>query len=409
MFENLTRSFGQVMDRFRGPGKLGEAELKEGLREVRRALLEADVHFEVARDFTKKVGDQLLGADRLGSVQGSQQVVHAFHQELVALMSSDQEPLPKNPGHPMVLLLAGLQGAGKTTTAAKLGLWLRQRQNRRVLLGACDLQRPAAVDQLVKLGKQLEIDVHAETPGPGVDPVGVARRALERARNERYDALILDSAGRLHVDTDLMAEIQAVAEAAKPDATYLVLDSMTGQDAVESARAFAEVLDLYGVVLTKIDGDARGGAALSVRQVTGKPLAFLGVGERPGDLEPFDAARLANRILDMGDVVGLVEKAQELAQEEETTQDYLRMMEGRFTLEDMLGQFRTMRKMGSMKKVLGMLPGAGRMSGLLDQVDDREFARLEAALLSMTPRERLHPELLDGSRRRRIARGSGVT
>lgn len=413
MFENLTQSLGKVVDRFRGPGKLSEQDIQEGLREVRRALLEADVHFKVAKEFTEKVGQRLQDQARLAGVQGSEQVIYAFHQELTALMAGGeggdlQAPLPKNPKHPMVLLLAGLQGAGKTTTAAKLGLWLRKRQNRKVLLAACDLQRPAAVDQLVALGKQLDIDVHAETPGPGVDPQGVAERAMQAAKAGRYDALVVDSAGRLHVDEPLMAEIAGVADKVHPDATYLVLDSMTGQDAVESAKAFAEKLDLYGVVLTKLDGDARGGAALSVREVTGKPISFIGVGEKSGDLEEFHAERLASRILDMGDVVSLVEKAQEVVDEEEAAQDYMKLMEGKFTLEDLLSQFRMLKKMGSMKKVFGMLPGAGKMSGLLDNVDDREIARMEAIVLSMTPAERLHPDIIDGRRRRRIAHGCGM-
>lgn len=408
MLENLTQKFGQVLDKFRGPGKLSEAQIQEGLREVRRALLEADVHFKVAKDFTKRVGDRLLGEERISGVEGAQQVVHAFQQELTALMETDGAALPKNPGHPMVLLLAGLQGAGKTTTAAKLGLWMRKRQNRKVLLAACDLQRPAAVDQLETLGRQLDIPVHAERPTDGLDPREVARRALERAKAERFDALVVDSAGRLHVDADLMDEIAGVAEAVRPDGTYLVLDSMTGQDAVESARSFAERLDLYGVVLTKMDGDARGGAALSVREVTGTPIRFLGVGEKPGDFEEFHAERLAGRILDMGDVVGLVEQAQEVLDEERAADQYEKLMKGKLTLQDVLDQFRMVRKMGSLKKVFGMLPGMGKMSGLFESLDDRQFARQEAIVLSMTHMERLHPEILDASRRRRIARGSGV-
>ncbi|MHC4838108.1 MAG: signal recognition particle protein [Planctomycetota bacterium] len=409
MLENLTQSFGSIVDRFRGTGKLRESDIEEGMRQVRRALLEADVHFKVARDFSKRVGETLLAESRLKGVTGAQQVIGAFHQELTNLMKSDEPALPRNPGHPMVLLLAGLQGAGKTTTAAKLGLWLRQRQNRRVLLAACDLQRPGAVDQLVTLGKQLEIDVHAEDPtAKGVDPVGVAKRALAAAKEGNYDALIVDSAGRLGIDEELMAEIRAVRDQVTPDATYLVLDAMTGQDAVESAQAFSESLELHGVVLTKIDGDARGGAALSVREVTGKPISFLGVGEKPGDLEEFDPERVAGRILDMGDVVGLVEKAQEALEDEQEAIDYQRMMSGKLTMQDLLDQFRMVKKMGSMKKVLGMMPGMGKMSGLVESVDDSQIGRMEAIILSMTPSERLHPEILDGKRRRRIARGSGV-
>ena len=409
MLENLTKSFTSVLDRFKGTGKLSAADIEAGLREVRRALLEADVNFKVARDFSKAVGDQLLEEGKLKGITGGQQVIGIFQQELTRLMESDVPALPKDPGHPMVLLLAGLQGAGKTTTASKLALWMRTRQNRRVLLAACDLQRPGAVDQLVTLGKQLDIDVHAEDPTQkGVDPVGVAKRALKKAKEGNYDALIVDSAGRLHIDDSLMEEISAVHKAVKPDATYLVLDSMTGQDAVESAQSFSATLDIHGVILTKIDGDTRGGAALSVRQVTGKPISFLGVGEKPADLEEFDASRVAGRILDMGDVVDLVEKAQEAFDEEQQAVDYERMMQGKFTMQDLLDQFRMVKKMGSMKKLMGMMPGMGKMSGLLESVDDSQFGRMEAIILSMTPAERLHPEILDGKRRRRIARGSGV-
>ncbi|TAH38595.1 MAG: signal recognition particle protein [Planctomycetota bacterium] len=408
MLDNLTQRLGKVLDRFRGPGRLTPEQVQEGLREVRRALLEADVHFQVAKNFTERVGQRLLGDERIQGVSGAQQVIHAFHQELTALMLGDRPALPKNTRHPMVLLLAGLQGSGKTTTTAKLGLWLRQRQSRKVLLAACDLQRPAAVEQLVTLGKQLELDVYAETPGPGVDAPGVARRALERARSGRYDILLVDSAGRLHVDQPLMEEIAAVAVQVQPDAIYLVLDAMTGQDALESAKAFAERLDLYGIILTKLDGDARGGAALSVREVTGKAVCFAGVGEKASDLEEFHAERLASRILDMGDVVSLVEKAQEAVEEEAAEQDYARLLEGKFSLEDLLKQLRALQKMGPLKKVFGMLPGAGRMSGLLEHMDEKELRRMQAVLLSMTPRERLHPDRLDGSRKRRIARGSGA-
>ncbi len=407
MLEQLQKSLQKVVDRFRS-GQLTETDVQEGMREVRRALLEADVNVQVAKDFTQKVGARLLTGERLKSVTGAQQVIGAFHAELVELMKSDRPALPKDPRHPMVLLLAGLQGAGKTTTAAKLGLWLRKRQNRKVLLAACDLQRPGAVEQLRQLGKQLDLPVHAEDPCPGLDPVQVALRARARAVAERFDALIVDSAGRLHVDAGLMDEIAAVAGAVAPDGTYLVLDAMTGQDAVESAKAFAERLDLHGLILTKMDGDARGGAALSARAVTGRPICFLGVGEKPLDLEEFDAERIASRILDLGDVVGLVEKAQEALQEQEAVVDYQRLMSGKLTMQDLLDQFRTMQKMGSFKKVMGMMPGMGKMSGLLEQVDEQQFRRMEAIILSMTSAERLHPEILDGSRRKRIAGGAGV-
>ncbi len=407
MLEQLQKSLHKVVDRFRG-GQLTEADVQEGMREVRRALLEADVHLQVAKDFTTRVGERLLAQQRLKAVTGAQQVIGAFHAELVALMQPDRPALPKDPRHPMVLLLAGLQGAGKTTTAAKLGLWMTRRQNRKVLLAACDLQRPGAVEQLRQLGQRLDLAVHAEDPAPGVDPVGVAQRACARAARDGFDAVVVDSAGRLHVDAGLMDEIAAVAAAAHPDATYLVLDAMTGQDAVESARAFAGRLELHGLILTKMDGDARGGAALSARAVTGRPVSFLGVGEKAEDLEEFDAERVASRILDLGDVVGLVEKAQEALQEQEAAVDYQRLMSGKLTMQDLLDQFRTLQKMGSFQKVLGMMPGMGRMSGLLEQVDEKQIRRMEAIILSMTPAERLHPEILDGGRRRRISRGAGV-
>lgn len=407
MLDNLSKSFQDVLSKFRRTGKLTEVDIKEGTREVRRALLEADVHFKVAKDFAKNIGDQLLEQTKLDGVSGGQQVVAAFHKQLTDLMSHELPELPKNPGHPMVLLLAGLQGAGKTTTAAKLALHMRKTQNRKVLMAACDLQRPGAVEQLQTLGKQLEIDVYAEDPQNST-PEKVATNALKHAKKGGYDALIVDSAGRLHVDEDLMGEIKRVSDAVEPDGTYLVLDSMTGQDAVESAQTFAATLDLYGLILTKIDGDTRGGAALSVTQITGKPICFLGVGEKPSEFEKFDAERIAGRILDMGDIVGLVETAQGAFDEKEAEVDYTRMMQGKFTMQDLLDQFKMMKKMGSMKKLLGMMPGMGKMSGLLDQVDDSQFTRMEAIILSMTPSERLHPETIDGKRRRRIASGSGV-
>jgi len=408
MLENLTNSFSRVLDRFRGPGVLSEEDLQSALREARRALLEADVHFKVARGFTDRVSARLMGETKIAGVKGSEQALHAFQTELTAMMASEAPPIPSNPGHPMVLLLSGLQGAGKTTTAAKLGLWLRKRKHSKVLLAACDLQRPGAVDQLQTLGRQLDIEVYAEAVGEeGVTPEGVAARALEKAKTQRFDALIVDSAGRLHIDEDLMGELGRVHQAVSPDGTYLVLDAMTGQDAVESASAFSAQLDLHGLILTKMDGDARGGAALSIREVTGMPISFLGMGEKPNDLEEFDAERVARRILDLGDVVGLVDAAIEAVDEEKAAEDYSRMLEGQFTLVDLLDQFKMIQKMGSFKKVLGMMPGAGRMSGLLDSVDDGQFPRMEAIVLSMTMKERLHPELLDGSRRKRIARGCG--
>lgn len=405
MLENLTQSLNAALNHFKRGSKLTEKDIQEGVRKVRRALLEADVHFKVAKKIADNLSGDLLNSSKLSGVTGSQQVVGFFHKQLTELMSHESPELPKNPSHPMVILLSGLQGAGKTTTAAKLGLYMRQNQNRKVLLAACDLQRPGAIEQLQSLGAQLDIDVYSEK---GSTPVKVAENALIMAKDKGYDALIVDSAGRLHIDTALMEEINCVSETVKPDGTYLVLDSMTGQDAVESAQKFAESLDLYGLILTKIDGDTRGGAALSATEITGKPICFLGTGEKPGDLERFDAERIAGRILDMGDIVGLVESAQIALDNEQKEVDYTKMMEGKLTMQDLLDQFKMIKKMGSMKKLLGMMPGAGKMSGLLDSVDDSQFARMEAIILSMTPSERLHPEIIDGKRRRRIASGSGV-
>ncbi len=407
MLEQLTQSFHGVLGRFRGPRKLSEQEIDEAVREARRGLLAADVHFKVAKELTAGVARRLHEVARLEGVPGVDQALHAFQEEMVAIMASEESSLPVHPGHPMVLLLAGLQGAGKTTTAAKLAQWLCQRKNAKVLLAACDLRRPAAIDQLQTLGAQLQIEVYAEEPQSGLAPESVAAGALEAARKGRYDALIVDSGGRLHVNEELMMEIARVAAAVTPDATYLVLDAMTGQDAVQSASAFAAHLDLFGLILTKMDGDARGGAALSVRSVTGCPVCFLGTGETSADLEEFDARRLAGRILDLGDLTGLVEVAQEAVADQESSTRYLEMMSGKFSLEDLLHQFQALRKMGSMKKLLGMMPGAGRMSGLLDQLDDREFSRVEAIVRSMTPEERLHPEIFDARRKRRVALGSG--
>ena len=407
MLEQITQSFHGVLSRFRGPRKLSEAEIDEAVREARRGLLAADVHFQVAKELTAGVAEQLKGDALLPGVSGADQALHAFQQQMIAVMTGEGGALPSHPRHPMVLLLAGLQGAGKTTTAAKLALWLRQRKSAKVLMAACDLRRPAAVQQLQRLGEQLQVSVYAEKIGPETTPEGVAERALKEAHKGGFDALIVDTGGRLHVDQELMEEVSRIAASVKPDATYLALDAMTGQDAVQSAAAFAEKLDLYGLILTKMDGDARGGAALSVRSVTGCPVRFLGTGETASDLEEFEAERFASRILDLGDLTGLVEAAQEAVTEKDTLGRYQQMMSGKFSLEDLLQQFQTLRKMGSMKKLLGMMPGAGRMSGLLEQLDDREFSRVEAIVRSMTPEERIHPEILDGRRKRRVAAGSG--
>jgi signal recognition particle subunit SRP54 len=403
MFETLTQRLGDAFSALRGTKELSEENVEEGLRAVRAALLEADVHFGVVRTFLERVREHLLGRDVVKGVDPTQQFVHGVHQALVELMGPEDARLEFEKSGPTVVLMAGLQGAGKTTTCAKLARHLRDRQAKRPLLVAADIKRPAAVEQLRVLGRRLNVPVfHAE----GIPAPEVCRRGLEHARHNGNDVVILDTAGRLHVDDELMAEVAEIAAVTRPRNQVLVVDAMTGQDAVRSAQAFHERLALSGVILTKLDGDARGGAAVSLKEVTGCPILFLGTGEAIEDLDTFSAERMAGRILGMGDVVGLVETAQERIDETEAQAAYEKMVLGSFTLEDMLAQLRMIRKLGPMKKVLGMMPGMGNLMDQVD-VDDRRMNRLDALFTSMTPRERLHPEVLDMSRRRRIARGSG--
>lgn len=403
MFENLTQRLSSTFSLLRGTGELTDESIEEGLRAVRAALLEADVHFKVARDFTARVRERVVGADRLKGVQASDQFVHACHQELVELMGPEGARLEFAKRPPTVILMAGLQGAGKTTTCAKLAKDLKENHGRRPLMVAADVKRPAAVEQLKVLGERIDVPVfHAEgKPAPEVCALG-----LEEARRQGRDVVILDTAGRLHVDDEMMAEVAEIARRTSPNDQVLVVDAMTGQDAVRSAQAFHERLALTGVILTKLDGDARGGAALSIKAVTGRPILFVGVGEKLEDLDVFHPERMAGRILGMGDVVGLVETVQEQVSEDEARASYEKMVMGTFTLEDMLAQLRMIRRMGPLKKVLGMLPGMGQLADL-DLADDSRMTRLEALFTSMTPKERLHPEAIDMSRRRRIARGAG--
>ena len=403
MFEALSERLGKAFSAFRGVKEITADNVDEGLRDVRAALLEADVHFQVARDFTERVREKVLGEEVLEGVEPSQQFVHAVQTSLVEFMGPEDASLAVASQPPTVILLAGLQGAGKTTTAAKLAKYLREKHQRRPMLVAADIKRPAAVEQLKVLGKRLDMPVfHVEGRGaPDVCELGVAE-----AKRTGCDVVILDTAGRLHVDDELMAEVGEIAQRTRPDNQVLVVDAMAGQDALNSAKAFHERLSLTGVILTKLDGDARGGAAVSLKAVTGAPILFLGTGEKIEDLDRFQAERMAGRILGMGDVVGLVERAQEKIDENEAQAAYEKMVLGTFTLEDMLAQIRMIRKLGPMKKVLGMMPGMGNLMKDVD-VDDRQMQRLEALFTSMTPKERLHPESLDVSRRRRIARGAG--
>ncbi|MCB9916495.1 MAG: signal recognition particle protein [Planctomycetes bacterium] len=403
MFETLTDRLSTTFSFLRGRKELTEENVAEGLREVRQALLEADVNFKVARDFTERVKARVTGEQRLQGVDPSQQFVHAFHQELVELMGPEDAQLSFAKSGPTVVLMAGLQGAGKTTTCAKLAKFLREKRGKRPLMVAADIKRPAAVEQLKVLGRQLDVPVFHEE---GLTPPQLCAKGVEHARKQGYDLVLLDTAGRLHVDDELMAEVAEIAKATQPHDQVLVVDAMTGQDAVNSAKAFDERLQLTGCILTKLDGDARGGAAVSLKAVTGRPILFIGTGEKIDDLDAFHPERMAGRILGMGDVVGLVERAQEQISEHEAQAAMEKLLLGSFTLEDMLAQMRMIRRMGPMKKVLGMMPGMPKEVRDID-VDDKQMNRLEALFTSMTPQERLKPDLLDMSRRRRIARGAG--
>ena len=405
MFEDLSRKLDGVLGRFRQRGLLTEPMIREGLREVRRALLEADVNFKVTREFLKRVQEKATGEPVLKSVSPGQQIVKIVHDELALLIGAEGETaLEWSPAPPTVIMLVGLQGSGKTSTAAKLALRL-SRQRRSVLMAACDLYRPAAVDQLRVLGRQVGVPVHREDGA--TDPVEVAGEAHRRARREKAAVLIVDTAGRLQVDQPMMDELARLKEVLGPREILLVADAMTGQEAVRIADGFDRVLELTGFVLSKMDGDARGGAALSIHGVTGKPLKFVGTGEGMGALEAVDPGRIAGRILRKGDVVGLVERAQAVvdAREAEVLQEKV-LGRGRFTLEDFLVAMGQVRKMGPLDQLMRMIPGMSR--GLpAGEVDPKKLKHIEAIILSMTPEERRRPEILNGSRRKRIARGSG--
>ncbi len=404
MFDSLAQALGKAYCAIVGQKVLTEANVDEGIRAVRQALLEADVNFQVAKEFVADVRQRVLGEQVIGSVEPGQQFVKCFHDALTELLGGQATGLPVADQGPLVLMMCGLQGSGKTTTCAKLALWLRKQKKKNPLLVAADLQRPAAVEQLQSLGKQLGIAVHAEPTT--ARPPEVCRRGIEFAKAHGHDVVILDTAGRLHIDEPLMREVQEVNTVCKPHGVLLVCDAMLGQDAVNSAKEFHARLPLHGLILTKVDGDSRGGAALSIVKVTGRPILFAGVGEKPDDLEEFDPARMAGRILGMGDVVGLVEKAQSVMDEKEAEQQARKLQKGQFNFEDFLGQLNMIRKMGPLKKVLGMLPGVGSLMKDVD-FDESHMKRIEAIILSMTPRERQRPDVLDLPRRRRLAAGSG--
>ncbi len=403
MFEGLTGKLNDTFRRLSGRGRISEENVREAMRDVRTALLEADVNFKVVKDFCESVVQKALGAEVIKSLKPDQLMVKIVHDELVSLMGPvDSQIYYVQPG-PTVIMMAGLQGSGKTTTTGKLAKFMAGKDGRQPLMVANDLQRPAAIDQLITLGEQLDIPVYHERDNK--NPVAVARNAIRHARQHGQDVVLLDTAGRLHIDTELMDELGKICDAVTPQQIFLVCDSMTGQDAVNSAKEFNEKLELDGVILTKLDGDARGGAALSVKAVTGKPIKFIGVGEKLDAIEAFHADRMAGRILGMGDVVSLVEKAQEQFSEEEALKMQEKMAKGEFTFDDFLKQMHSMKNMGGMKSIMKMLPGMGQL-GELD-VDDKEIGRMEAIVYSMTKDERRDPDLIDASRRRRIARGSG--
>jgi signal recognition particle subunit SRP54 len=405
MFDDLSAKLEGALRRLRGQARLTEDNVAESLREVRRALLEADVQLDVARSFVDRVRERAVGQDVLGSLQPGHQVVRFVHEELVALLGGTTAELDLQ-GHPAVVLLCGLQGSGKTTLAAKLAHHLRKR-SRNPLLVAADVQRPAAIEQLLLLGSQVGVPVWAE-PGER-DVPAIVGRGRDEARRRLHDVLIVDTAGRLHVDDELMHELAAVHAVARPIESLLVVDAMSGQEAVQVARAFDARLPITGFVLTKLDGDARGGAALSLRAALGKPIKLAGVGERIEDLEPFHPDRLAQRILGMGDVLTLIEKAQEVIDEERAADLERKVRKSALTLDDFLEQMQQVRRMGPLDKILGMVPGVDR--AMLAQVDPdpRRLDRIQGIVHAMTPQERRNPHLVDGSRRRRIARGSGTS
>lgn len=409
MFDSLQDRFGSLFRNLTGKGKISEANVRDAMKEVRTALLEADVHYDVVNSFVADVTLKAVGTEVLSSLEPGQQMVKIVYDELIRLMAGDETPENSSrimfvePG-PTILMMCGLQGSGKTTTCGKLALYLKSK-GKNPLLVAADLQRPAAIDQLHTLGEQTEVPVYSERENK--NPVQVCRNALDFAKKNGRDVIILDTAGRLHIDEPLMAELRAVNAQVKPHQIFLVVDAMVGQDAVNSAKAFNDQLELDGIILTKFDSDTRGGAALSVRTITGKPIKFLGVGEKLHALEEFHPERIAQRMLGMGDILTLVEKAQSEFDEAKAAKMQEKMAKAQFTLDDFLEQMRSVRKMGPLKQLMGLLPGIG--SALKDiQMPEEELDKTEAIISSMNRRERENPDVMDGSRRRRIARGSGT-
>ncbi|MBC8402522.1 MAG: signal recognition particle protein [Candidatus Marinimicrobia bacterium] len=405
MFDQLTDRFDSVLRNLRGLGKITDANIQQTAREIRRALLEADVNFKVARGFVERIEKKAQGTKVIKSIKPGEQFIKIIREELIQFMGAEAAPMNFAGTAPTVVLLAGLQGSGKTTTAAKLARYLKK-QGKKPYLIAADIYRPAAVQQLQVLGRQIDVPVFS---ADNLNPVKICITGLEQGRKDGYDILILDTAGRLHIDNAMMNEITAIAQAVHPHETFFVVDGMTGQDAVNSALSFAQALDLTGIILTKLDGDARGGAAVSITEVTGKPVKFISNSEKMDGLEVFDPNRIVDRILGFGDVISLVEKAQQVIDEKQAEQLQKKIFENKFDLDDFKNQLLQLRKLGSMKQILGMMPGVNRKMMKNFQVDDRQLIWTEAIINSMTPGERSNPHLINGSRRKRIAHGSGRT
>jgi len=401
-FEGLTEKISAAFKRLRGKGRIKESDVKEAMREIRMALLEADVSYKVVKDFVKRVSERCVGTDVLEALSPAQMIIKIVNEELTALMGSDTKHITINPSGLTVVMLVGLQGAGKTTNGSKLA-GLLKRQGKNPLLVACDIYRPAAIQQLKVCGEKLGIPVFEQGQ---TDPVGIAKDALLYAQQHGHDIVFLDTAGRLHIDEALMSELQNIKSTVKPDEIMLVVDAMTGQDAVNAAQSFNEWLDIDSVMLSKLDGDARGGAALSVRAITGKPIKFSGIGEKLEDIEPFHPDRMASRILGMGDVLSLIEKAEQAYDEKKAAELEEKLKSNKFTLQDFYDQMAQMRSMGSMQDILAQLPGGANLKNV--QLDEKAMAHTEAIILSMTPKERENPGMIGASRKKRIAAGAGL-
>jgi signal recognition particle subunit SRP54 len=406
VFEGLSGKLQETINKLRGKGRVSEKDVKEMMREIKLALLEADVNFKVVKDFINKVSERAVGQDVLESLTPGQQVIKIVHEELIELMGRETSKITFSPKPPTVFMMVGLQGSGKTTTSGKLGNLLRK-QGKNPLLVACDVYRPAAIKQLQVVGGQLNIPVFSM--GDKTNPVDIAKAALEHAKLKQHDLVIIDTAGRLHIDEELMDELSNIKKSVVPHEILLVVDSMTGQDAVNVAQSFNDKLGIDGIVLTKLDGDTRGGAALSVKAVTGKPIKFAGMGEKLSDLEPFYPDRMASRILGMGDVLSLIEKAQEAFDEKKALELERKMRTQQLTLEDFLEQMQQLKKMGPLSQVLSMLPGMNSKAMQNVDVDEKAMGQVEAIIKSMTRQERNDPSIINGSRRKRIAAGSGTT